>query len=204
MARLHMDTLATTTTTGREVREALSNLPRDTSDIYDKTMERVDGQPVAYRKLARLAFIWIICAYRQLSFEELQHAIAISSDLEMTELDSSALVDETILTKACAGLVVVDRSGTVHLARKNSPFNTDVCNAYSFQTTPHRSISSAKELLDFQMRRLPSRKHASHISHWTYSRGTILTRRYIFSWDTMVYSDMPLGTGATMHVVRLS
>jgi len=182
MARLHMDTLATTTTTGREVREALSNLPRDTSDIYDKTMDRVDGQTAAYRKLARLAFIWIICAYRQLSFEELQHAIAISSNLEMTEMDPSALVDETILTKACAGLVVVDKSNTVvHLARKNSPFDIEMCRAYSLQATPYRSILGSKEQLNFQMRKLPSRKRASHIFHSMYFRGTMLMKSCVVS-----------------------
>lgn len=122
MVRLHMDMLATTTTNGREVRRSLANLSRKTSDIYDKTMERVDGQTVAYRKLAELAFVWIICAYRQLSFKELQHAIAISSDLEMTEMDPSALVDERILTKACAGLVVVDTRSNVRLVRENPPF----------------------------------------------------------------------------------
>ena len=122
MARLHMDMLATAIN-GREVRKALMNLPRTTSVIYDNTMERVDGQIETHRRLADLTFFWIICACRPLSFKELQHALAISSDLEMTEMDPSALVNKNILTDVCAGLVVVDTRTTVHLVRKHSSSN---------------------------------------------------------------------------------
>lgn len=118
MARLHMDMLATAVN-GREVRKALQNLPRDTSHIYDETMKRVEGQIKGHRKLAEQAFSWIIYAYRQLSFEELQHALAVSLDSEMTFMDPNALVDEKILTSVCAGLVVVDpQSNIVRLVRK--------------------------------------------------------------------------------------
>jgi hypothetical protein len=118
MARLHMDMLAIAIN-GREVRKALQNLPRDTSEIYDDTMKRVEGQIEAHRKLAEQVFSWIVYAYRQLSFEELQHALAVSSDFEMTSMDPSALVDETILTSVCAGLVVVDaQNNIVRLVRE--------------------------------------------------------------------------------------
>jgi hypothetical protein len=130
MARLHMDMLATAIN-GREVRKALTNLPRTTSVIYDNTMERVDGQIEPHRRLAHLTFFWIICACRPLSFKELQHALAISSDLEMTEMDPSALVDKKILTDVCAGLVVVDTTTGVRLVRKHSSYNTAECHAYS-------------------------------------------------------------------------
>lgn len=121
MARLHMDMLATAIH-GREVRQALQNLPRDMDDIYDDIMKRVDAQIESHKRLAEQVFCWIIFAYRPLSFEELQHALAVSSYYEMTKMDPNALVDEAILTSVCAGLVVVDaQSRVVRLVRKLSP-----------------------------------------------------------------------------------
>jgi len=80
-------------------------------------MKRVDGQIEGDRKLAEKVFCWIIHAYRQLSLRELQHAVAVSSD--MTDMEPDALVDETILMSVCAGLVVVDKdSSAVRLVRK--------------------------------------------------------------------------------------
>jgi hypothetical protein len=113
-----MDMLATTINS-REVRKTLRNLPKDTNDIYDETMKRVEEQTENRRNLAEQVLTWVIYTYRQLSLKELQHALAVSSDLEMTKMDSSALVDETILTSVCAGLVVVDKeSSIVRLVRE--------------------------------------------------------------------------------------
>lgn len=114
-----MDMLANTIN-GREVRKACQNLPKDTSEIYDETMKRVEGQTENRRTLAKHVFSWVICAYRQLSLVELQHALAVSSDYGMSIMDVHALVDEKILTSVCAGLVIVDRdSNVVRLVRES-------------------------------------------------------------------------------------
>jgi len=111
-----MDSLATTISRW-EVRKALEKLTKEVRDTYDETMKRIEGQIEGDRKLAEQVLSWIIHAYRQLSLEELRHALAVSA--EMTKMEPDALVDETILTSVCAGLVVVDQqSGLVHLVRK--------------------------------------------------------------------------------------
>jgi len=87
------------------------------NDIYDETLERIDGQIESDRELAQKVFCWIVHAYRQLSLKELQHALAVSPN--MTEMDPDALVDETILTSVCGGLVVIDKeTNVVRLVRK--------------------------------------------------------------------------------------
>ena len=104
---------------GREVRETLRNLPKDASSIYDTTMERVKGQPNNRWKLAKHIFTWVTFAYRPLTLEELQHALAVSLHSEMTKLEDNALVEKDVLTSVCAGLVVVDaESSIVRLVRK--------------------------------------------------------------------------------------
>jgi hypothetical protein len=88
--------------------------------MYDETIKRIDGQNERCRQLAKHVFIWVVTAYQQLSLKELQHALAVSSDSEITEIDPSSLVNEMILTSVCAGLVVVDQgSNVVRLVRKS-------------------------------------------------------------------------------------
>lgn len=104
---------------GREVRQILQNLPKSTSDMYDESMERVDGQLAGHRELAARVFSWIVYSSRPISLKELQHALAVSSDYEMTKMDPNTLVDINILTSACAGLVVVDtKINIVRFVRK--------------------------------------------------------------------------------------
>lgn len=113
-----MDVLATTVNR-LHLRKVLGNLPKEVNDIYHETMKRVDGQIESDRKLAEQVFCWIIHAYRQLSLQELQHALTVSSCI--INIDPDALVDEAILTSVCAGLVVVDKvTSVVRLVRKYS------------------------------------------------------------------------------------
>jgi hypothetical protein len=112
-----MDMLATAINV-REAREIIRHLPKDTNEVYGDTMKRVEAQPEQSRKLAEQVFSWIIYAYRQLSPEELQHAIAVTS-YDMCNMDPDALVDEEILTTVCAGLAVIEKeSNIVRLVRE--------------------------------------------------------------------------------------
>ena len=61
-----MDMLETTTTV-REVRKALMNLPKDISNIYDETTKRVERQGENVTKLAKRIISWIIFYFRQLT-----------------------------------------------------------------------------------------------------------------------------------------
>jgi hypothetical protein len=111
-----MDSLAITINR-QHARAALANLPKDVNVTYDQTMKRIEGQFEGDRELAERVLCWITYAQRPLSLQELQHAVAISP--EMSEMNPDAIVNETILTSVCGGLVVVDKeSNIVRLVRK--------------------------------------------------------------------------------------
>jgi hypothetical protein len=93
----------------------LENLPKELNATYDETMKRIEGGE--HWSLAEQVLSWIIYALRQLSLEELRHALAVSDG--MSRMEPDALVDEALLTSVCAGLVVVDKeSGIVRFVRK--------------------------------------------------------------------------------------
>lgn len=116
LARLHMDSIVSKHKR-REVRRALENLPEGLNSTYEEAMERVRGQNEDDRMLAQRVLAWIANAKGPLSAVELQHALAIDSD--MTTLEDEDLDDIEILVSVCAGLVVVDdESGIIRLVRK--------------------------------------------------------------------------------------
>lgn len=118
LAKLHMDSLASKSNR-RAIRSALESLPSEVNATYDEAMERIKGQTKDDRRLAERVLSWITYAYRPLSISELQHALAVSS--EMTDMDFEAIEDEIILISVCAGLVVIDGTGnTIRLVRKCS------------------------------------------------------------------------------------
>jgi hypothetical protein len=101
----------------REVRKALEELPKGVDDTYDEVMARIQRQDMPHAQLAEQVLAWITHAFRPLSVEELQHALA--TELETTRLDPEAIIDEEILTSVCAGLVVIDdKRRIIRLVRK--------------------------------------------------------------------------------------
>jgi hypothetical protein len=116
MAALHMDSLVGKSNI-RAVRNALEKLPAGVNATYDEAMERIRGQGEEDKNLADRVLFWIVYARRRLSLKELQHALTVSPG--MTEMDTDAIVPESILTAVCAGLVVIEkRSSAVRLIRK--------------------------------------------------------------------------------------
>jgi hypothetical protein len=110
-----MDSL-TSKTNRRQIRDALERLLADV-DIYDEAMERIAQQNEHDTRLAERVLSWIVYSQRPISLTELQHALAVSSD--MTAMDLDAIDDEYSLTSVCAGLVVVDEnSRVIRLVRK--------------------------------------------------------------------------------------
>jgi hypothetical protein len=99
-----------------DVRKALNRLPNKVDESYDDAMERIEQQDEERRTLAKQALMWITHAFRPLDVEELQHALAVESDV--TVLDPEAIVPEAILISVCVGLVFVEEySRNVRLVR---------------------------------------------------------------------------------------
>jgi hypothetical protein len=135
-------------------RKALETLPTEVDATYDEAMERIERQCEEDRDLAGQVISWITYAFRPLSVEELQHALAITP--EMTEMDYEAIIDPDILTSVCAGLVTIDEeSSTCRLIRKYIYYLTDNF-IHSLQTTLHSNILNVNENLDSQMLKVAS------------------------------------------------
>jgi hypothetical protein len=101
----------------REVRRALEELPEGVDNAYDEAMARIERQDRPRAQLAEKVLSWITFAFRPLSVEEIQHALAI--ELETTSLDPENITDEEVLTSVCAGLVVIDeKRRIIRLVRK--------------------------------------------------------------------------------------
>src|ERR1700735_5543159 len=106
LARLHMDSLLQKFT-ARQVREALKEFPQGMNATYDEAMARIEQQTAERSQLAKRVLSWITYAFKPLSVEEIQHALAV--ELETTCLDFDNIIDEETLTAVCAGLVVIDK-----------------------------------------------------------------------------------------------
>jgi hypothetical protein len=116
MAKLHIDSLVSQRSAW-EVRNALQNLPTEVNATYDEAMKRIQRQSAADKKLAERILSWITHSRRPLSYQELQHALAVTP--EMTDMIAEALVDKCFLIDICAGLVIIDdQSQIIRLARK--------------------------------------------------------------------------------------
>jgi hypothetical protein len=111
-----MDSLGSKTNRA-DIYRTLDNLPQGVDDTYRDAMRRINTQSEDDRLLAKHLLFWIAYAQRQLSVKELQHALAVRS--EMTDMDLDAIDDEEALTSVCAGLVVIDEGRSViHFVRK--------------------------------------------------------------------------------------
>ncbi|KAL6897202.1 ankyrin repeat-containing domain protein [Trichoderma evansii] len=110
LVRLHIDSLAQMPTVGH-IRQALRNLPRSLSKIYEQSIERIENQGEFLHQLARKVIIWLIHAKRVLSTTELRHAVAVQPGT--LELDEEFIPDRETLASICAGLVTYDAESNV-------------------------------------------------------------------------------------------
>ena len=116
MAKLHLDSLISQRSAWA-VRNTLKNLSTEVNATYDEAMKRIQRQSAVDRKLAERVLSWITYSCRPLSYQELQHALAVTP--QMTDMITEALVDKCFLIDICAGLVVIDnQSHIIRLARK--------------------------------------------------------------------------------------
>ena len=112
LAKLHMDSIATTRTP-RAVQIALQNLPTEIGDTYDQAMERIEATNDYDRKIVMNFLRWIAFSTRPLSVAEVEHASSIATGTR--DIDQDDILNAGELTSMCAGLVIVDASDIVRL-----------------------------------------------------------------------------------------
>jgi ankyrin repeat domain-containing protein 50 len=86
--------------------ETLEGFPSNLETIYKQTWDRILSQGARHANLAKLIFLWIIYAKRDLTIDELRHAVATSPTTHAFE--AKRMVTEASLIAACCGLVVVE------------------------------------------------------------------------------------------------
>ena len=100
----------------KQVLNALGRLPVKLDENYDQAMDRVSELREPLRQMVRNLLMWVACAKRPLKTPELEHALAIESDVE--DIDEDDVTDISLLTSKCAGLVEVDDTKCVRLTHE--------------------------------------------------------------------------------------
>ncbi|KAF8963113.1 ankyrin repeat-containing domain protein [Flammula alnicola] len=91
----------------KKLREILESLPSGVHAMYSSTVARIESQSGDDSSLAMRALLWLTYAVRPLRVIELQHALAISNDAGIFDLDD--VTEKSLLVSVCCGLVVVDQ-----------------------------------------------------------------------------------------------
>lgn len=163
LAQLQIDSVAKKLNR-RDLRNALENLPKTLNDMYDEIMERIWSQEAEEVSLAQGILTWVCYTRRNLSINELQHALLVSPGSAV--IDEEAITDIDILISVCAGLVTVDEgSNIVRLAH----YTTQKYLAEASNTRiPNRDITIAATCLsylclDFNWDDLPSLENLHHL-----------------------------------------
>ncbi|KAJ2933289.1 hypothetical protein H1R20_g3854, partial [Candolleomyces eurysporus] len=87
--------------------EKIERLPSGVTEMYERTMERIEAQETAEASLARRALLWVTYAQTYLTLKRLQRALAISPQNGFSTNDLSP---EYLILSCCCGLLVVDPS----------------------------------------------------------------------------------------------
>ncbi|CAG8980199.1 hypothetical protein HYALB_00012392 [Hymenoscyphus albidus] len=109
LAELHLESLKSKTDI-KSLRKSLDILPEARDDVYKEAMKRIQRQPEDEARLAIMVLSWITHVIRPLKMGEIQHAVAVTNfEPEDTTIDEEGLADESDITTACGGLVVIDQ-----------------------------------------------------------------------------------------------
>ena len=73
------------------VRKKLRSLPTTLDGTYDEALQRIEALEDEHREIALKTLAWVSYAFRPLSLEELQHALAVEPD--STHLDEEDIID---------------------------------------------------------------------------------------------------------------
>lgn len=74
-------------------------------------MLRITSQKYGFQKLARRVLLWITCAKRPLTTQELRHALAV--EISEPEIDDENLTEVADMVSVCAGLVTIDQESNI-------------------------------------------------------------------------------------------
>src|ERR1700733_11790295 len=95
----------------------LGTLSQEVDPAYERVMERIRRQDKRRKLLAMQVLSWMTYARRQLSVQELQHALAVAPGRSGV---GDYIYPDSVLTAVCAGLVVIDEeSHVVRFVRKS-------------------------------------------------------------------------------------
>ncbi|KAI1780339.1 ankyrin repeat-containing domain protein [Hypoxylon cercidicola] len=89
-----------------EIRKAVCELPMGLNDLYKESMDRIELEPSGRRSIAMRALSWIYHSKRQLSTEELIHALSIEPHEDIPLYED--VVSQRVVLDVCAGLVVIN------------------------------------------------------------------------------------------------
>jgi hypothetical protein len=99
-------------------RKALWEIHRGLDGAFAATIKRIQDQKPSTSKYAMDALQWMFLAKRQLSIEELRHALAVEPG--DSDLDWENFPEVSFLLDSCLGLVVLDEStSTARLVHKS-------------------------------------------------------------------------------------
>ncbi|KAF6761418.1 hypothetical protein DFP72DRAFT_1062411 [Ephemerocybe angulata] len=107
LARLQMELVLERCATIGSLLKALETLPSGIHDMYRLTMDRISSLSEEKMSIAHRAFIWILHAKKDLSPEDLQHALTFSYEGKEFVEDSSVTIP--VLLSICCGLVTVEK-----------------------------------------------------------------------------------------------
>lgn len=133
---LHMDSLSTKTSV-KSLKKALDNLSSTLHELYDDALHRINSQSHDDQKLAEKALRWVAYAYRPLSTEMLEEAVAINP--EERDFDVEALPPIGLILDVCSGLLIVDEE--VDVVRLVHYTAQDYFNSKSNYPEAHASIA---------------------------------------------------------------
>jgi ankyrin repeat domain-containing protein 50 len=94
-----------------DVEKTLEEFPPRIEDVYKRTWTRILDQTPRMVLLAKNVLIWVLCATRSLTAEELCRAVATCP--ETYKFEQSRRVDEATLMGLCRGLVNIEEETNV-------------------------------------------------------------------------------------------
>jgi ankyrin repeat protein len=105
------------TTSDREIRQTLQNLPKDLSETYSRIVTKICASGPGRLNTARRMLKWILCARRPICIEELREAVALDLGDSCLDEDKLPSGDSWRLIQMCGNLTILNREdSTVRLA----------------------------------------------------------------------------------------
>lgn len=92
------------------IRSILRSLSSDLHVVFGRFIERIKNQPDSRQQIASAALTWLAYAKRNLSIDELRHALA--TRLSDTELDQDNMVSPRVIVESCLGLLVIEQDSS--------------------------------------------------------------------------------------------